>query len=73
MREQNSREDLNKTQAEIDAKKADVAKDQQAISDLEDDLRKSGGEPGWENPPQENAPQANSPQPQTTAPQATTP
>jgi hypothetical protein len=65
MREQYSREDLNKTQADIDAKKADVAKDQQAISDLEDDLRKSGGEPGWESAPdgatQQVANSANSP------------
>jgi hypothetical protein len=60
MREQYSREDLSKTQADIDAKKADVAKDQQVISDLEDDLRKSGGEPGWESAPEGNTQVANS-------------
>lgn len=57
MREQYSRDDLNKTQASIDAKKLDVAKDQQAIADLEDDLRKSGGEPGWESAPEGNSTQ----------------
>jgi hypothetical protein len=51
MHEQYSRDDLNKTQSQIDAKKQDVEKDKQAISDLEDDLRKSGGEPGWANAP----------------------
>jgi len=51
LREQNSRKDLDDTQAQIDAKKADVAKDQQAISDLQDALRKSGGDPGWGTEP----------------------
>ena len=40
-------EDLIKQRAKIDAKKADVAADQQALSDLEDSLRKAGGDPGW--------------------------
>ena len=51
MKEQHSRDDLNKTQSEIDAKKQDVEKDKQALSDLEDELRKSGGQPGWANEP----------------------
>jgi chromosome segregation ATPase len=51
MHEQYSRADINKTQSEIDAKKQDVEKDKQALSDLEDELRKSGGEPGWANEP----------------------
>jgi hypothetical protein len=51
LHEQYSRDDLNKTQNQIDAKKQDVEKDKQAISDLEDDLRKSGGEPGWASEP----------------------
>ena len=51
MHEQYNREDLNKTQSEIDAKQQDVAKDKQAIADLEDELRKSGGEPGWASEP----------------------
>lgn len=51
MHEQNNRADINKTQSQIDAKKQDVEKDKQAISNLEDELRKSGGEPGWANEP----------------------
>ena len=51
MKQQYSREDLDKTQNQIDAKKQDVEKDKQAISDLEDELRRSGGEPGWANEP----------------------
>ena len=42
-----TRDDINKKTAEIEAKKKAVAADQQAISDAEDDLRKSGGDPGW--------------------------
>jgi len=48
MREQYSRKDLDDTKAQIDAKQQDVAKDNQAISDLEDQLRQAGGDPGWE-------------------------
>ena len=51
MHEQNNRADINKTQSQIDAKKQDVEKDKQALSDLQDELRKSGGEPGWANEP----------------------
>jgi chromosome segregation ATPase len=55
LQQQHSREDLNDTQAEITAKKQDVDKDNQAISDLQDELRTSGGEPGWANEPSSNA------------------
>jgi chromosome segregation ATPase len=51
MHEQNSRADINKTQSEIDTKKQDIDKDKQAISDLEDELRKAGGDAGWANEP----------------------
>jgi chromosome segregation ATPase len=51
MHQQNSREDIHKTQSEIDAKKQDIEKDKQALSDLEDQLRKSGGDAGWANEP----------------------
>lgn len=51
MHQQNSREDINKTRDEIDAKKQDVEKDKQALSDLEDELRKAGGDAGWANEP----------------------
>ncbi len=52
LREQYGRTDLNKTQDEINTKKADVEKDQQAITALEDQLRQAGGNPGWARPPQ---------------------
>jgi len=51
MHEQNSRADINKTQSEINIKKKDIEKDKQALSDLEDALRKSGGDAGWANEP----------------------
>ena len=60
LREQHSRKDLDDTQAEINAKKQDVDKDNQAISDLQEDLRTSGGEPGWANEEPQPAPQAES-------------
>jgi hypothetical protein len=47
LREQNSRADLNKTRDDIAAKRADVEKDQQAITALDDQLRQAGGNPGW--------------------------
>lgn len=51
LKQQYSREDLDNTQKQIDAKKQDVEKDKQALSDLEDELRRSGGDPGWANEP----------------------
>lgn len=51
MHEQNTRADINKTQSEIDTKKQDIEKDKQALSDLEDELRKAGGDPGWASEP----------------------
>ena len=56
LKEQHSRDDLNKTQAEIDAKKQGVEKDKQALSNLEDELRKAGGNPGWANEPSGTGP-----------------
>lgn len=47
MKEQYSREDIKERTAKIDAQKAEVAKLKQALSDLEDDLRRSGGDIGW--------------------------
>jgi hypothetical protein len=43
-----SQEDINAKRDKIDAKKKDVAADQQAITDAEADLQKAGGDPGWE-------------------------
>jgi hypothetical protein len=42
-----SREDINKNQADIDAKKAQIADDEKAIEDLHDQLRREGGDPSW--------------------------
>jgi len=47
MQQQLTRSDINNKIAEIDKIKAQIQADQQAISDAEDDLRKSGGDPGW--------------------------
>ena len=47
LQQQLTRSDIDKKTAEIDKAKAQVAADQQAISDAEDDLRKSGGDSGW--------------------------
>jgi chromosome segregation ATPase len=45
--EQNTRKDINEKNAKIEAKKQEIASLKQQLSDLEDDLRKSGGDPGW--------------------------
>ncbi len=47
MTQQNSRADVNAINAKIDAKKNEVEQLKQGLSDLEDQLRKSGGDPGW--------------------------
>ena len=45
--EQNTRKEINEKNAKIEQKKQDIANLKQQLSDLEDELRKSGGEPGW--------------------------
>jgi hypothetical protein len=45
--EQNSRKDINEKTAKIEAKKQEIATLKQQLSDLEDELRKSGGDSGW--------------------------
>lgn len=47
MKEQNTREGIKERTAKIDEQKAEVARLKQAINDLEDELRKSGGDTGW--------------------------
>ncbi len=47
MTEQNSRKDINEKTAKIDAKKQEIAQIKQALEDMEEQLRKSGGDPGW--------------------------
>jgi predicted RNase H-like nuclease (RuvC/YqgF family) len=45
--QQYSRKDINEGQAKLDAKKKEVESLKQQLSDMEDALRKSGGDPGW--------------------------
>ena len=47
MTQQNSRADVNAITAKIDAKKKEVDQLRQGLDDLEDQLRNSGGNPGW--------------------------
>jgi hypothetical protein len=47
MTEQNTRKEVNDKQAKIDAKKQEIAQLKQGLDDLEDQLRKLGGDPGW--------------------------
>ncbi len=69
LREQYSRKDLDDTQAEINTKKQDVDKDNQALSDLQDELRTSGGQPGWANEVSQPAPQTEADSSQTSQPE----
>jgi len=47
MQQDLTRGDINDKTAKIDAMQKKIQADQQAISDAEDDLRKSGGDTGW--------------------------
>jgi len=47
MQQQYDRSDINEKTAKIDAKKKEIDALKQQLSDMEDDLRKSGGDPGW--------------------------
>ncbi len=47
MTQQNSRAEINAINAKIDGKKKEVAELQQGLDDMEEQLRKSGGDPGW--------------------------
>jgi hypothetical protein len=42
-----TRSDINKKTSDIDEMDKQIAADQQAITDAEEELRKSGGDPGW--------------------------
>lgn len=42
-----TRGDINSTNAKIDAKKKEIEGLKQQMTDLEDELRKAGGNPGW--------------------------
>jgi len=45
--QQYNRSDINEKHAKVDAKKADVESLKQQVANLEDDVRKAGGDPGW--------------------------
>ena len=45
--QQYNRSDINDKTAKIDAKKKEIDGLNQQLTDLEDDLRKAGGDPGW--------------------------
>lgn len=47
MTEQNSRAEVNEKMAKIQEKKQEIAQLKQGLDDLEDQLRKSGGDVGW--------------------------
>src|SRR6267378_546098 len=48
--EQYTRKDINDKDAKIAAKKKEIEQLKQQISDMEEALRKSGGDPGWAAP-----------------------
>jgi len=45
--QQYNRSDINEKTAKVDAKKAEVESLKQQVADLEDAVRKAGGDPGW--------------------------
>jgi hypothetical protein len=45
--EQYTRKDVNEKDTKIAAKKQEIEQMKQRIADMEDELRKSGGDPGW--------------------------
>ncbi len=47
LREQYSRREINARRQKIEAKKSEIKKLRETIADLEDELRHSGGDPGW--------------------------
>ena len=47
MQQELTRSDINQKTAKIAAKQKEIEGDKQAISDAEDELRQSGGDPGW--------------------------
>lgn len=51
MNEQFSRKDINEKDAKIEAKKKQIDDLKQQLSDMEDELRRSGGDPGWAREP----------------------
>lgn len=67
-----TRKDLNDEKAKIDDLTARVAQDKADISNLEDELRQAGGDPGWASQPSQsdNGSGASQPAPASSAPPA---
>jgi len=55
LKQEYSRQDINDTKTKIDELTAKVAQDKTDISNLEDELRQAGGDPGWATPPSQPA------------------
>jgi outer membrane murein-binding lipoprotein Lpp len=55
LKQEYSRQDINDSRTKIDELTAKVAQDKTDISDLEDELRRAGGDPGWATPPSQPA------------------
>jgi hypothetical protein len=51
LQEQYTRQDINDKLAKIDAKKKEIDDLKQQLDDMEEELRKSGGDPGWAREP----------------------
>jgi hypothetical protein len=49
MVQQNTRKDINETNTKIEAKKQEITRLKQGLDDMQDALRKAGGDPGWGN------------------------
>lgn len=47
MEQQFNRSEINEKRSKIDAKQKEIEALKQQLSDMEDDLRKAGGDPGW--------------------------
>ena len=47
LREQYSRREINAQRQKIEEKKLEIKKLREAHSDVEDELRHAGGDPGW--------------------------
>lgn len=73
LKQQYSRQDINDARAKIDAKAAAVAQDKQDIANLEEELRQSGGDPGWASAGPSSTPAASSTTPAPSSNDATTP
>jgi len=69
LKQEYSRQDLNDSKAKIDAKTAAVDQDKTDISNLEDELRQAGGDPGWATPPAQPAPGESAPAQPASGPQ----